>query len=78
MSLTSALMMAQQIASQMDPSNGSAAATAGAVKRLQDPTYYDAIFPFVAFFLVIIVPALVASWVIFKTLTETTVEEGET
>jgi hypothetical protein len=78
MSLMSALIMAQQLASQMDPSQGSAAATAGAVKRLQDPTYYDAIFPFVAFFLVIIVPACVALWAIYKTVTETTVEEGET
>ena len=78
MSLMSALILAQQVASQVDSDRGTAAATAGAVKRLQDPTYYDAIFPFVAFFLVIIVPACVALWAIFKTVTETTVEEGET
>lgn len=78
MSLTTALMMAQQLASQVDSNRGTAAASAGAVKRLQDPTYYDAIFPFVAFFLVIVVPACVALWAIYKTVTETTIEEGET
>jgi hypothetical protein len=78
MSLTSALIMAQQLASQVDPNKGTAAAAVGSVKRLQDPTYYDAIFPFVAFFLVIIVPATVALWVIYRTVTETTMEEGET
>ena len=78
MSLTTALMMATQLVSQVDSTRGTAQASAGAVKRLQDPTYYDAIFPFVAFFLVIIVPASVAIWVIYKTLTETTMEEGET
>ena len=78
MSLTTALMMATQLVSQTDSARGAAQASAGAVKRLQDPTYYDAIFPFVAFFLVIIVPASVAIWVIYKTMTETTMEEGET
>ena len=77
MSLLSALMAAQQVVSQLDSDRGTAAASVGAVKRLQDPTYYDAVFPFVAFFLVIIVPSCVAVWAIYKTLTETTMEEGE-
>ena len=77
MSFMSAVVLAQQIAHQVDPDRGTAAASVGAVKRLQDPTYYDAIFPFVAFFLVIVVPAAVAIWAIYKTVSETTMEEGE-
>ena len=61
----------------VDPNQGTAVAAAGAKQRLQDPTYYDAVFPFIAFFLVIVVPIAIASWVIFKTATEKTKEADE-
>jgi hypothetical protein len=42
-----------------------------------EPSLYDAIFPVIAFSLVIVVPTLVAFWVIWKTTTEKTLGEGE-
>lgn len=72
------LMMGQTGANPVDPNMGTAVAFQNAQKRLQDPTIYDAIFPVVAFFLVIVLPALVAFWVIFKTVTETDKAPDET
>ena len=64
------LVMSQTGANPIDPNMGTAVAYQNAQKRLQDPTIYDAIFPVIAFFLVIVLPVLVAFWVIFKTVTE--------
>ncbi len=65
------------LATQVDSNAGTQLAQAGAKQRLQEPTYYDAVFPVIAFSLVIVVPSCVALWVIFKTLTEKTKEADE-
>jgi len=62
---------------QVDPNQGTMRAMSGAKARLQDPTLYDAVFPFIAFLLVVVLPATVALWVIVRTLTEKTGEADE-
>lgn len=66
------------LAAQLDPNQGTEVAQKGAVQRLAEPTYYDLVFPFIAFGLVILLPTSVAVWVIVKTLTEKTKEPDET
>jgi hypothetical protein len=66
------------LAAQVDPNQGTQIAQKGAVQRLAEPTYYDLVFPFIAFALVILLPTSVAAWVIVKTLTEKTKEADET
>ncbi len=67
-----------QVAMQVDPSQGTAAAHQGAVQRITEPTYYDFLFPVLAFCLVILLPASTALWVIYKTATEKKAEPDET
>jgi len=76
--LYSLLTIATQVAMQVDSKQGTAAAQKGAVQRLSEPTYYDFMFPALAFLLVICLPASVALWVIFKTATEKKAEPDET
>jgi hypothetical protein len=61
----------------VDPNAGTAKAQQGAAQRLSDPTYYDVIFPAIAFLLVIVLPVTTALWVIVKTATEKTPEPDE-
>ena len=53
----------------------------GAAKNLfesgLEPSVYDAMFPIFAFIMVIVIPSLVAIWVIYKTLTEKECAENE-
>jgi hypothetical protein len=67
-----------QLALQVDPLKGTASAQKGAVQRLADPTYYDFVFPLIAFVLVILLPTSTALWVIYKTATENKPEPDET
>lgn len=67
-----------QIAMQVDPLQGTATAQKGAIQRLAEPTYYDYVFPLIAFLLVIILPTTTAIWVMFKTVTEKKPEPDET
>lgn len=69
--------LALQLATQLNPSQGTASAQRGAVQRLADPTMYDIIFPVLAFVLVIILPSVTALWVIWRTLTEQKAEADE-
>jgi len=57
---------------------GTALSQRGAAQRLSEPNYYDVVFPFIAFFLVIVVPTSIALWVITKTIREKTPEPDET
>lgn len=66
-----------RLAMQVDPNQGTLQAMQGAQQRIQEPHFYDIVFPVIAFLLVIVVPTLVAVWVLYKTVTEKTVEEGE-
>lgn len=70
--------LATQVASQVDPNQGTAGAQRGAVQRLADPTLYDVIFPVLAFLLVILLPTATALWVIWRTVTEKKAEADET
>ena len=65
------------IAMQVDSSQGTAVAQKGAVQRLSEPTYYDFVFPLLAFCLVIVLPASTALWVMWKTITEKKPEPDE-
>ena len=68
------------IAQQMppvDPNQGTARAREGAAQRLQDPQMYDVVFPIIAFMLVMVVPTLIAIWVIYKTVTDKKPEADE-
>lgn len=58
-------------------SMGSLQAQHGAVERILNPHMWDAVFPVIAFVLVIVVPASVALWAIGKTLRERDVGDGE-
>ena len=49
----------------------------GTVQKLAEPTYYDFMFPLLAFCLVIVLPASTALWVIWKTMTEKKAEPDE-
>lgn len=70
--------IATQVALQVDPSQGTPTAQKGAVQRMADPTYYDLVFPMLAFLLVIALPAATALWVIWRTATEKKAEADET
>ena len=67
-----------QIAMQVDPLQGTATAQKGAIQRLAEPTYYDYVFPLIAFLLVIVLPTSTALWVMFKTVSEKKAEPDET
>lgn len=71
------LEAATYLATQVDPNMGTLRAAQGAQQRLLEPHAYDAVFPVIAFVLVIVVPCLVAAWVVFKTVTDNTLEDGE-
>lgn len=72
------LELVTQIGMQLDPLQGTASAQKGAIQRLAEPTYYDYVFPLIAFLLVIVLPTSTALWVIFKTSTEKKAEPDET
>ncbi len=52
-------------------STGTIQAVQGAMDRVATPHLFDAIFPVFAFIMVILVPAALASFVIYKTIKET-------
>lgn len=64
-------------AQPVNPEQGTLQAAQGARQRMLEPNLYDAVFPVIAFVLVIVVPSAVALWVVYKTVTEKTVEDGE-
>lgn len=72
------LELISRMAAQVDPLQGTAASQKGAIQRLADPTYYDYVFPLIAFLLVIVLPTATALWVIAKTATEKKAEPDET
>lgn len=49
----------------------------GAAERILNPHLWDAVFPVIAFVLVIVVPATIAIWAIVKTIREPDVSDGE-
>ena len=72
------LDFALTLALQVDPNLGTKEAQQGAIQRMAEPNYYDLVFPFIAFALVIVLPAATAAWVIFRTVTDKTKEAYET
>jgi hypothetical protein len=62
---------------QVDPNQGTLVAQKGAEARLTEPHLYDMIFPIIALVLVIIIPTCVALWVMYKTVTDTELTDGE-
>lgn len=66
------------VASQIDPSTGTAVAQKGAVQRLAEPNLYDMVFPLIAFGLVILLPTCTALWVIVRTIKDKKPEADET
>jgi hypothetical protein len=70
--------LAHEVAAQVDPLQGTATAQKGAVQRIAEPTYYDYVFPAIAFLLVIVLPTLTALWVVYRTVTEKKAEADET
>ena len=61
----------------VDPNQGAPAAYAGAQARITEPHMYDMVFPVIALALVIVIPSIVALWVAWKTITDTSLEDGE-
>ncbi len=61
----------------VDPNQGAPAAYAGAQARIAEPHLYDMVFPVLALGLVIIIPSVVALWVAWKTITDTSLKDGE-
>ena len=51
---------------------GTAKSSLGAIERLSEPDFIDIISPFFAFSAVIVLPSVVALWVVYKTLTDKT------
>lgn len=51
----------------IDPEQGTLNASQGAFQRALDPSLYDAFFPCFAFLMVIILPTIIALWVIYRT-----------
>ena len=49
----------------------------GALEHMIEPHWVDLLFPAFAFLMVIIVPSLIAMWVIYKTLREKNSHEDE-
>lgn len=70
--------LAHDVVAQVDPNQGTPAAQKGAVQRIAEPTYYDYVFPALAFLLVIILPTATALWVVHRTITEKKAEPDET
>ncbi len=70
--------LAHEVAAQVDPLQGTPSAQKGAVQRIAEPTYYDYIFPVIAFLLVIVLPTCTALWVVYRTATEKKAEPDET
>ena len=66
-----------EIAMQAADAPAKASGPVGTVQKLAEPTYYDFMFPLLAFCLVIVLPSSVALWVIFKTATEKKPEPDE-
>lgn len=66
------------VASQIDPSQGTALAQKGAVQRMAEPNLYDMVFPLIAFGLVILLPTCTALWVIVRTIKDKKPEADET
>jgi hypothetical protein len=56
---------------------GTLQAQHGAVERVLNPHLWDAVFPVIAFVLVIVIPASIALWAIIKTIRERDVSDGE-
>ena len=71
------LEAASYLATQVSSEQGTLRAFQGAQQRISEPHAYDMAFPVMAFLLVIVVPSLVALWVIVKTVTDPSLEEGE-
>jgi hypothetical protein len=57
--------------------SGSLQAQYGAVERVLNPHLWDAVFPVIAFVLVIVIPSSIALWAIVKTFRERDVSDGE-
>lgn len=70
--------MVLALGAQVDPNLGTKEAQQGAIQRISEPSTFDLVFPGIAFGLVIVLPAAVALWVIFRTATEKTKEADET
>lgn len=49
----------------------------GAMERVLHPHLWDAVFPVIAFVLVIVIPSSIAVWAIVKTLRERDLSDGE-
>ena len=62
--------LAAQVAGKVDSAQGTSLASAGAKARITEPHMYDAIFPVIAFLLVVVLPSTAVLWVMYKTLTE--------
>ncbi len=78
MSVATGLIRAlQTAAAQVDPNSGTLQAYKGATARIAEPNIYDAVFPFIALGLVVIIPSTIALWVIYKTITDKTKEPDE-
>jgi len=76
--LPTLVTIATQLALQVDPNQGTMKAREGAAQRLAEPTYYDLVFPAIAFMLVIVLPTVTALWVVYRTVTEKKAEADET
>jgi|GEM_PF-1466468 len=68
--LTHLSHLAAQVAGKVDASQGTQLASAGAKARVTEPHMYDAIFPVIAFLLVVVLPTSAVLWVMYKTITE--------
>lgn len=49
----------------------------GAMERVLHPHLWDAMFPVIAFVLVIVIPSSIAVWAIAKTFRERDISDGE-
>lgn len=56
---------------------GTLEAQYGSMERILHPHLWDAMFPVIAFVLVIVIPSSIAIWAIAKTLKEKDLSEGE-
>ena len=73
------LFIGQWISNQtVTAEQGTAKASLGAIERLSEPDFIDIISPFFAFTIVIVMPSIIALWVIFKTLTQKSIPEEDT
>jgi hypothetical protein len=73
------LFIGQWISNQtVTAEQGTAKASLGAIERLSEPDFLDIISPFFAFTIVIVMPSIIALWVIFKTLTQKSGAEEDT